>query len=258
MGKIYMIGAMKGGVGKSVSVFNLAYSLQKRGKRVLAVDFDPQANLTTCFGAEDVDVTIGDLMKAVIEDEELPVREEYIWERNGVDFIPSSIQLSAVEAKLRLEMGTEKMLATILEPLKGDYDYILIDTSPSLGALNINAMAAADEVIVTVNPQLLAMMGLQDFLKSVKKIKSRLNERLNVAGILLTMCDARTILCKTITEQVAETFQGQIRIFESKIPNTVKVGESVYYSEPLIEYAPDSNACRAYNKLAGEVIAYEG
>lgn len=258
MGKIYMIGVMKGGVGKSVSVFNLAYSLQKRGKRVLAVDFDPQANLTTCFGAEDVDVAIGDLMMAVIEDEELPEREEYIWERNGVDFIPSSIQLSAVEAKLRLEMGTEKMLATILEPLKGDYDYILIDTSPSLGALNINAMAAADEVIVTVNPQLLAMMGLQDFLKSVKKIKSRLNEKLNVAGILLTMCDARTILCKTITEQVAETFQGQIRIFESKIPNTVKVGESVYYSEPLIEYAPDSNACRAYNKLAGEVIAYEG
>ena len=258
MGKIYMIGAMKGGVGKSVSVFNLAYSLQKRGKRVLAVDFDPQANLTTCFGAEDVDVAIGDLMMAVIEDEELPEREEYIWERNGVDFIPSSIQLSAVEAKLRLEMGTEKMLATILEPLKGDYDYILIDTSPSLGALNINAMATADEVIVTVNPQLLAMMGLQDFLKSVKKIKSRLNEKLNVAGILLTMCDARTILCKTITDQVAETFQGQIRIFESKIPNTVKVGESVYYSEPLIEYAPDSNACRAYNKLAGEVIAYEG
>ena len=257
MGKIYMIGAMKGGVGKSVSVFNLAYSLQKRGKRVLAVDFDPQANLTTCFGAEDVDVAIGDLMMAAIEDEELPEREEYIWERNGVDFIPSSIQLSAVEAKLRLEMGTEKMLAMILEPLKGDYDYILIDTSPSLGALNINAMAAADEVIVTVNPQLLAMMGLQDFLKSVKKIKSRLNEKLNVAGILLTMCDARTILCKTITEQVAETFQGQIRIFESKIPNTVKVGESVYYSEPLIEYAPDSNACRAYNKLAGEVIAYE-
>ena len=258
MGKIYMIGVMKGGVGKSVSVFNLAYSLQKRGKRVLAVDFDPQANLTTCFGAEDVDVAVGDLMMAVIEDEELPEREEYIWERNGVDFIPSSIQLSAVEAKLRLEMGTEKMLATILEPLKGDYDYILIDTSPSLGTLNINAMAAADEVIVTVNPQLLAMMGLQDFLKSVKKIKSRLNEKLNVAGILLTMCDARTILCKTITEQVAETFQGQIRIFESKIPNTVKVGESVYYSEPLIEYAPDSNACRAYNKLAGEVIAYEG
>ena len=258
MGKIYMIGAMKGGVGKSVSVFNLAYSLKKRGKKVLAVDFDPQSNLTTCFGAEEVDVAIGDLMMNVIEEEDLPEREEYIWERNGVDFIPASIGLSAVEAKLRLEMGTEKMLSAILEPLREDYDYILIDTCPSLGALTINAMAAADEVIVAVNPQLLAMMGLQDFLKSVKKIKSRINERLNVSGILLTMCDARTILCKTITEQVAETFQGQITIFKSKIPNTVKVGESVYFSEPLIEYAPESSACKAYEKLAGEVIAYEG
>ena len=119
MGKIIMIGAMKGGVGKSVTAFNLAYSLQKRGKKVLAVDFDPQSNLTTCFGAEDVDV----------------------------------------------------------------------------------------------------------------------------AGILLTMCDARTILCKTITEQVTETFNGQIRIFKSKIPSTVKVGESVYYSEPLIEYAPVLTVC---------------
>ena len=258
MGKIMMIGAMKGGVGKSVTAYNLAYSLHKRGKKVLAVDFDPQANLTTCFGAEDVDVAIGDLMMDVIEDEDLPERDEYIWERNGVDFIPSSIGLSAVEAKLRLEMGTEKMLSAILEPLRDDYDYILIDTSPSLGALNINAMAAADEVIVTVNPQLLAMMGLQDFLKTVKKIKSRINERLDVTGILLTMCDARTILCKTITEQVQDTFQGQLKIFKSKIPNTVKVGESVYYSEPLIEYAPESNACKAYEKLAGEVIAYEG
>lgn len=258
MGKIYMIGAMKGGVGKSVTAFNLAYSLQKKGKKVLAVDFDPQSNLTTCFGAEEVDVTIGDLMMNVIEEEDLPEREEYIWERDGVDFIPSSIGLSAVEAKLRLEMGTEKMLAAILEPLRGNYDYILIDTSPSLGALNINAMAAADEVIVTVNPQLLAMKGLEDFLRTVKKIKSRINERLDVAGILLTMCDARTILCKTITEQVQKAFQGQVRIFGSKIPNTVKVGESVYYSEPLIEYAPESNACKAYDRLAGEVIAYEG
>lgn len=96
MGKIYMVGAMKGGVGKSVTVFNLAYSLWKMGKKVLAVDFNPQSNLTTCFGAENVDLSIADLMTDVIEDEELPEREEYVWERNGVDFIPSSIGLSAV------------------------------------------------------------------------------------------------------------------------------------------------------------------
>lgn len=101
------------------------------------MDFDLQSNLTTCFGAEDVDVAIGDLILNMIEDEELPEREEYIWERNGVDFIPSTIGLSAVEAKLRLEMGTEKMLAAILEPLRGNYDYILIDICPSLGALTI-------------------------------------------------------------------------------------------------------------------------
>ena len=184
--------------------------------------------MTTCFGAEDVEMGIDDLMMRTIEEEDLPDREEYIWERDGVDFIPSTIQLSAVEAKLRLEMGTERMLARILEPLKNEYEYILTDTSPSLGALNINAMAAADEVIITVNPQLLAMKGLQDFLKTVYKIRNRINEKLSVAGILLTMCDSRTNMCETITEQVEETFQGQVRIFESKIPHTVKVGESVY------------------------------
>ena len=165
--------------------------------------------------------------------------------------------LRVVDAKLRLEMGAERMLAAILEPLREEYDYILIDTCPSLGALNINAMAAADEVIVTVNPQLLAMMGLQDFLKTVRKIRNRINSRLNVAGILLTMCDARTVLCRTVMEQMQETFQGQLRIFGSRIPNTVKVGESVYYREPLTEYAPESNACRAYEELAKEVAANE-
>lgn len=101
------------------------------------------------------------------------------------------------------------------------------------------------------------MMGLQDFLKIVRRIKSRVNERLEVAGILLTMCDARTNLCKTITEQVGDTFEGQIRIFHSKILNTVKVGESVYYSEPLLEYAPECNACKAYENLAKELMEHE-
>ncbi len=261
MGKIYMCGSFKGGVGKTVSTYNLAYSLAKEGKKVLAVDFDSQANLTTCFGVEDaasVPVTIGDLMMAVMDEEELPPATEYIQTRNGVDFIASSMVLSAVDSKLRLEMGAEGMLARILEPLRDSYDVILLDTCPSLGALNINALSAADEVIITVNPQLLAMMGLQDFLRTVAKIRSRLNSKLQVAGILLTMSDTRTNLCKVITEEVAETFQGQIRIFESIIPTTVKVGESVYYSEPLLEYAPESKACLAYQNLAKELIAYEG
>lgn len=150
------------------------------------------------------------------------------------------------------------MSSGILEPLRDRYDVIIIDTAPTLGALNINALAAADEVIITVNPQLLAMMGLQDFLKTVKKIKARVNERISVAGILLNMCDARTNLCKVITAQVSDTFDGKIRIFDSRIPNTVKVGESVYYSELLIEYAQECNASKAYQNLVKELIAYEG
>ena len=260
MAKILMCGSFKGGVGKTASSWNLAYSLAEIGKKVLAVDFDSQANLSTCFGIEDtaaVPVTIGHLMMDRLEDEELPDAEDYIRSRNGVDFIPSSMVLSAVEGRLRTEMGAERMLSGILGPLRERYDYIILDTRPSLGTLTINALTAADEVLIAVNPQLLAMMGLQDFIRTVKKVRSRLNDRLEIAGILLTMCDARTNLCKVITEQVTETFEGQIRIFRSAIPNTVKVGESIYYSEPLLEYAPGSKACTAYRNLAREVIGDE-
>lgn len=261
MGKIILVGATKGGVGKTVSSYNLVYSLAKLGKKVLAVDFDSQANLTTCFGVENpaaVPVTIGHLMMAQMDEEAMPDKSEYIMSRNGVDFIPSSMVLSAVDAKLRLEMGAEKMLSNILDPLRDLYDYLIIDTCPALGALTINALAAADGVIITVNPQLLAMMGLQDFLKTIKKIKNRINPKIEVEGILLTMCEPRTNLCKVISEQVADTFEGQIRIFKSKIPNTVKVGESVYYSQPLLEYAPDIKACKAYMDFGRELIENEG
>lgn len=153
MGKIILVGATKGGVGKTVSSYNLAYSLVKLGKKVLAVDFDSQANLTTCFGVENpaaVPVTIGHLMMTQMDEEAMPDKSEYIMSRNGVDFIPSSMVLSAVDAKLRLEMGAEKMLSNILDPLRESYDYLIIDTCPVLGALTINALAAADGVVITV------------------------------------------------------------------------------------------------------------
>lgn len=261
MGKIYVIGSQKGGVGKTTSTLNLAYALQKRGKKVLAVDFDSQANLTACYGIEntgELEHTIGHLMMAAIEDEKLPAMKRCIQTKDSVDFIPSSIYLSVADAKLRLEMGAEKILSEILEPLREKYDYILIDTCPSLGMLTINALAAADEVIFTVNPQLLAMMGLQDYLRTVTKIRHRINPKLKVAGILMTMCEVRTNLCRTLTEQVEESFQGQIRVFDTRIPHTVKVGESIYYSMPVEQYSPKSSAGIAYRNFAEELISIEG
>lgn len=134
-------------------------------------------------------------------------------QRKRMDFIPSSLALTVVDAKLRLEMGTEKMLASFLNPLCDRYDWILIDACPALGALTISALATANEVTVTVNPQLLAMMGLQDFLKIVHKVQNRISNKLNVTGILLTMCNARTNLCRTIVEQEEDTCKGQIPVF---------------------------------------------
>lgn len=126
-----------------------------------------------------------------------------------------------------------------------------------MNTLNINALSAADKVIIVADTQFWAMTGLEDFLLTVKKIKNRINFKLDVSGILLTMCEERTNLCKIITDEVEETFNGKLRIFGSKIPRTVKVGESVYYGEPLLEYAPRTKACKAYQNLAKELIADE-
>lgn len=240
MSKVIVIGSQKGGVGKTTTTLNLAYSLCSMGKKVLAIDLDSQANLSTCYGIENtknLEYTIGHLLMAQIEEEEPEELEHYIQSKDGVDFIPSSIYLSAVEAKLRTEMGAERMLAEVLVPIRDRYDYVLVDTAPSLGMLTVNALAAADEVVITVNPQLLAMMGLQDFLRTVGKIKRRINPKLTIAGILLTMCDGRTTLCKVLTEEVTVSFQGQIKIFKNRIPSTVKVGESIYYSMPIALYS---------------------
>lgn len=258
MAEIIAVANRKGGVGKTTTTLNLAYSLKELGKKVLAIDLDPQANLSRCFGIENtnnIENTIGHILMSELNEESYIV-EDYIISYDEIDIILSSVYLSVAETQMRVETGSEKILSDIIDSLREKYDYILIDTSPSLNILTINALCAADNVLVVADTQMFAIVGIDELLKTVQKIKKRVNSKLNIKGILLTMCDSRTNLSKMITEQVEETYGGKIRVFQSKIPKTVKVGESIYSSQSIKKYAKESIADIAYDSLAKE-ICYE-
>lgn len=255
MAQIIACCAQKGGCAKTVTVHNLSTAFKQMGKSVLAVDFDTQASLTTCFGLnpDHVPVNIADLMDVQIHDEELPSRSEYIHHCGGVDLIPSSAKLSAVSEIMHHEIGCERFLYNILEPLRNDYDYILVDTGPKLDNLSINALIAADQLLIPVNPQFLSTAGLQALLKTVTKVQRRFNPQIKISGILLTMCEQRTNLCKIISSQIREEYQDTVPVFSNSIPMSVKIGEAVYYSQSVIDYAPKSKVALSYQSFAEEL-----
>ena len=257
MAEIITVANRKGGVGKTTTTLNLAYSLKELGKKVFVIDLDPQANLTRCFdvGNSENIKTVGHLLTAELEEESYSV-EEYILSYDEMDIIPSSIFLSAVETQMRSETGSERILSEIINQIREHYDYILIDTSPSLNILNINALCASDSVLITADTGVFAVVGIGELLKTVQKIKKRVNPKLKVQGILLTMCDNRTNLSKLLTQQVEEMYQGKIAVFKTKIPKTVKVGEAIYSGQSIKKYAKGSSVDIAYDNLAKE-ICYE-
>lgn len=215
---VITIANRKGGVGKTTTTLNLAYSLKELGKKVLVIDLDPQANLTRCFDVENTEniKTIGHLLITEMEEEESYLVEDYTKSYDEIDIIPSSVYLSAVETQMRIETGSERILSEIVNRAKEHYDYILIDTSPSLNILTINALCASDSVLIVADTQLFAIVGIGELLKTIQKIKKRVNPKLKVQGILLTMCENRTNLSKTLTEQVEEMFQKKSRSFKPK------------------------------------------
>ena len=257
MAEIITVANRKGGVGKTTTTLNLACSLRELGKKILVIDLDPQANLTRCFdvGNSENIKTVGHLLTAELEEESYSV-EEYILSYDEMDIIPSSIFLSAVETQMRSETGSERILSEIINQIREHYDYILIDTSPSLNILNINALCASDSVLITADTGVFAVVGIGELLKTVQKIKKRVNPKLKVQGILLTMCDNRTNLSKLLTQQVEEMYQGKIAVFKTKIPKTVKVGEAIYSGQSIKKYAKGSSVDIAYDNLAKE-ICYE-
>ncbi|HDU0747243.1 TPA: ParA family protein [Staphylococcus pseudintermedius] len=258
MVEVITIANRKGGVGKTTTTLNLAYSLKELGKKVLVIDLDPQANLTRCFDVENTEniKTIGHLLITEMEEEESYLVEDYTKSYDEIDIIPSSVYLSAVETQMRIETGSERILSEIVNQAKEHYDYILIDTSPSLNILTINALCASDSVLIVADTQLFAIVGIGELLKTIQKIKKRVNPKLKVQGILLTMCENRTNLSKTLTEQVEEMFQKKIKVFQTKIPKTVKVGEAIYSGQSIKKYAKGSSVDIAYDNLAKE-ICYE-
>lgn len=258
--RIIAIANQKGGVGKTATAMNMAYALAEKGNRVLTLDFDPQSNLTMCFGIdrpEELECTIYHLMMAVIEEVAIPEKEKFILHIGKVDLIPSSIELSAVEVNLVNSMSREGILKTIFESLKNEYDYIVIDCMPSLGMLTINALVACDRVLITATPQYLSAKGLELLLKTIVKVKKRINPSIEIDGILITMFSDRTNLSKEILKLITEAYGSQIRLFENRIPISIKVGESNFQNQSIIEFKPDNKVSIAYKNFVEEYIENE-
>lgn len=232
-------------------------ALASQGKRVLLVDNDPQANLTTSFGVEgteELPVTLHELLTMMMEDRDMPDHGQYILHGDKVDLIPSNINLSVTEINLRDELGGEGTLSALLAPLRQHYDYILIDTNPYLGLLTINALTACDSVIIPVSSELWSANGLTDLLKIILKVQRKLNPRIKVSGILITMAHERTVLYREAKDLIDEYFAVSIRIFDTVIPATTQVGRANFHSHSVMDYAPRNKAALAYVEFAKAVL----
>ena len=256
MGKIIAIANQKGGVGKTTTTLNLGAAIAEKNKKVLLVDSDPQASLTISCGIEmkELEKSLYDAIVAENSDEENFIKGIIIKTKiKNIDLLPSNIDLSTAEIELINMYDRERILKSILEPLKKDYDYILIDCPPSLGILTINALTAANEVIIPVETDYLALRGAGILVnRTIKKVKKKLNPKLKIAGILPTMHKTRTLHAKEVLETLRGHFQDLV--FETVIKETVKFKESSVDGTPILEYAKNSEAAEEYRSLAKEVM----
>lgn len=241
----------KGGVGKSTTAVNLAAALNTKGKKVLLVDFDPQGNSTSGFGIEkeELEQCVYDALIHNVAAEDLIHKTDC----EKVFVIPATIQLAGAEIELVSAMARETRLKELLAPVKDEFDYIFIDCPPSLGLLTINALAAADSVLIPIQCEYYALEGVTKLLESMRMVKERINPGLDVFGVLMTMYDSRTSLANQVVDEVRAYF-GE-KVFETLIPRTVKISEAPSFGMPVIEYAPNNKGAIAYVNLADEVIS---
>ena len=260
MCRVIVICNQKGGVAKTTSTVNLGIGLVNAGKKVLLIDADPQGSLTASLGyvePDELKSTLASIMMAVINEEEIHLDDGILHHKEGVDLLPGNIELSALEVVMGNVMSRELIMKEYVEQIRERYDYILIDCMPSLGMITINALVAADSVLIPVQAAYLPVKGLQQLIKTISMVKRRLNRKLYIPGILLTMVDFRTNYAKDIAARVHESYGAEIGIFETVIPFSVKAAEASAEGVSVLTYCSGSKVGIAYKNLTREVLNYE-
>ena len=256
--KILAIANQKGGVGKTTTAFSLGVALANNNKKVLVVDADPQANLTTYMGYYDDDnipVTLSTLIERYIDDEDIRPEEAILHHKERIDLIPSNLNLSLTEANLSNAMNREYAMKNCLNDLKSQYDYIIIDCMPSLSMITTNALATADKVIIPVQSQYLSARGMGNLLKIISKVKRQINKELKVGGILLTLVDKRTKLPNAIKRELEENYGNIVKLYDTQITCAIKTAESTSKGKSIFAYDKTSKVAEAYTAFAKEVLS---
>ena len=258
MTKVIALANQKGGVGKTTTTVNLGIGLARLGKKVLLVDADSQGNLTDSLGwktPDELKETLASIMTKVVTDERPRENEPILHHEEGVDLLPSNIELSALEMLLSNTISRETIMRSYLQGVKRRYDYVLIDCSPSLGLVTVNALAAADSIIIPVLSHYLPTKGMSQLIQTINRIRRTINPQLEIEGVLLTMVDSRTKIAKDISENLRVNCGDRIPVFQTEIPLTIRTAEASATGMNIFQHAANDKAAKAYESLVQEVIA---